>query len=354
MRFTQMLLAAAPFMFSQMAWADGLTPSRLSEREDIKIFIQGMVKKHDFDQQKLVDLFDATNLRLSIIEALDRPATSRAWYQFAPGFLSAAKVRAGVQFWHEQQFWLQKARQKYGVPEEIILAIIGVESSYGKNLGRFRAMDALATVAFEYPRRSEYFRQELEQFLLLTQEENVDPLSLHSSYAGAMGWPQFMPSSFRNYAVDFNDDGLRDIWETPADVIGSVAYYFHKFGWQANSPITITAKPREIELEALLAEKFELKRSLADWQSLNVTHEETSLAPETKASLFRLETSPGQYSYWFGLNNFYVITRYNKSVNYAMAVYQLSTLLRAEFEHPTQISLAPANASKASKTQKRR
>lgn len=353
MRFTQMLLAA-PFLLSHMTWADGLTPSRLSEREDIKIFIQGMVKKHDFDQQKLVDLFDATNLRPSIIEALDRPATSRAWYQFASGFLSAAKVRSGVQFWHEQQTWLEKAQQKYGVPEEIILAIIGIESSYGKNLGRFRAMDALATVAFDYPRRSEYFRQELEQFLLLAQEENVDPLSLYSSYAGAMGWPQFMPSSFRNYAVDFNDDGQRDIWKTPADVIGSVAYYFHKFGWQANTPIVITAKPGEVELESLLAEKFELKRSLAEWQALNINRQDTSLAPDTKASLFRLETAPGQYSYWFGLNNFYVITRYNKSVNYAMAVYQLSTLLRAEFERPSQISLAPVGISKASKTQKRR
>ena len=333
------LLIATPWILAQTCGADGLNSSRLSEREDVQTFIQTMVTKHDLDQQKLVDLFDATNLRPSIIDALDRPATSRAWYQFSPGFLSPAKVRAGVAFWHQQQPWLEKARKKYGVPEEIVLAIIGIESSYGKNLGRFRAMDALSTIAFDYPRRAEYFRQELEQFLLLTQEENVDPLSLYSSYAGAMGWPQFMPSSFRNYAVDFDEDGERDIWQTPADVIGSVAYYFNKFGWQTDGPIVAMAKPDEtVDLEPFLAERFELKRSLAEWQQLGIACDDKAIDIANKASLFKLETAPGQFSYWFGLNNFYVISRYNKSVNYAMAVTQLAKLLRNEFEHPTSTS----------------
>ncbi len=346
------LLLATPWIIAQSSWADGLSPSRLSEREDVRVFIQTMVQKHDLDQQKLVDLFDATNLRPSIVDALDRPATSRAWYQFSPGFLSSAKVRAGVAFWHQQQTWLEKARKKYGVPEEIVLAIIGIESSYGKNLGRFRAMDALTTIAFDYPRRAEYFRQELEQFLLLTQEENVDPLSLYSSYAGAMGWPQFMPSSFRNYAVDFNEDGERDIWKTPADVIGSVAYYFNKFGWQADGPVIAMAKPEEsVDLEPFLAERFELKRTLTDWQQLGITYEDKSIDAGNKASLFRLETTPGQFSYWFGLNNFYVISRYNKSVNYAMAVTQLATLLRNEFEHPSAHS-TEANTKAKTKTKR--
>lgn len=341
------LLIATPWILAQTCWADGLSSSRLSEREDVRAFIQTMVQKHDLDQQKLVDLFDATNLRPSIVDALDRPATSRAWYQFSPGFLSSAKVGAGVAFWRQQQPWLEKARKKYGVPEEIVLAIIGIESSYGKNLGRFRAMDALTTIAFDYPRRAEYFRQELEQFLLLTQEENVDPLSLYSSYAGAMGWPQFMPSSFRSYAVDFNEDGERDIWKTPADVIGSVAYYFNKFGWQADGPVIAKAKPEEsVDLEPFLAERFELKRSLSEWQQLGISCEEKSLDTNNKASLFRLETTPGQFTYWFGLNNFYVISRYNKSVNYAMAVTQLAMLLRNEFEHPSAHSTETKTNSK--------
>jgi|JI102314A2RNA_FD_contig_111_284911_length_2722_multi_3_in_0_out_0_1 membrane-bound lytic murein transglycosylase B len=335
MQTLKAVLLAAPWILSQIVSADGLTASRMSERDDIRAFIQTMVAKHDMDQQKLEDLFDATNLRSSIIDALDRPATSRAWYQFSPGFLSAAKVRSGVAFWREQESWLTKAKLKFGVPEEIIVAIIGIESAYGKNLGRFRTMDALTTIAFEYPRRSDYFRQELEQFLLLAQEENVDPLSLYSSYAGAMGWPQFMPSSFRNYAVDFDGDGERNIWKNPADVIGSVAYYFAKFGWQTGAPIVTPAQPGDIDLEPLLAERFELKRSLDEWQQLGITRLDQSINGDNKASLFRLESEPGKYSYWFGLQNFYVISRYNKSVHYSMAVTQLAALIRAEYLNPT-------------------
>lgn len=313
--------------FIQTSHADGLPASRLSERQDVQAFIAEMVKKHDWDRQYLVDLFDATNLRPAIVGALDKPSTSRAWFQFHPNFLTPQKTRSGVAFWRKHAAWLTMAQEKYGVPEEVIVAIIGVETDYGRQLGRYRAMDALATIAFGYPRRSDYFRQELEQLLLLAREENVDPLDLQSSYAGALGWPQFMPGSFRNFAVDFDGDGKRDIWRNPADVIGSVAYYFAKFGWQRDGLIAVEANADRSAVDALAADKFSLNHSVADLKALGITAQQ-AVAGDQKALVFNLETAPGEFQPWIGLNNFYVITRYNKSINYAQAVFRLSQLLR--------------------------
>lgn len=315
------------FFIAQALHADGLPASRLSERQDVQAFISEMVKKHDWDRQSLVELFDATNLRPAIIGALDKPSTSRAWYQFHPSFLTPQKIRSGVAFWRKHEAWLTKAHGKYGVPEEIIVAIIGVETDYGRNLGRYRAMDALATIAFDYPRRGEYFRQELEQLLLLAREENIDPLDLQSSYAGALGWPQFMPGSFRKYAVDFDGDGRRDIWRNSADVIGSIAYYFAKFGWQRDGLIAVEANAHRAAVDALAADRFNLNHSVADLQALGVTTQH-ALAGDQSALVFNLETAPGQFQPWIGLNNFYVITRYNKSINYAQTVFRLSQQLR--------------------------
>ena len=310
--------------------ADGLPPTRLSERQDVQAFIAQMVQKHDWDRQNLVDLFDAANLRPGIVAALDKPSTSRAWYQFHPNFLTAQKTRGGVAFWHRHREWLTKAREKYGVPEEVIIAIIGVETDYGKHLGHYRAFDALTTIAFEYPRRAEYFRQELEQFLLLAREENVDPLTLQSSYAGALGWPQFMPGSFRSYAVDFDEDGIRDIWKNPVDVIGSIAYYFSKFGWQRDDAIVQEASADDGVLDTLAAEKFNLKYTVGELQQMGIKPLQP-LDAQQKALAFNLETAPGHFQAWLGLNNFYVITRYNKSINYAIAVTRLSQSIGAAY-----------------------
>jgi membrane-bound lytic murein transglycosylase B len=211
------------------------------------------------------------------------------------------------------------------VPAEIIIAIIGVETRYGQHAGRYRVIDSLSTLAFDYPPRSKFFRSELKQYLLMTRDENVDPLSLYGSYAGAMGQPQFISSSYRRYAIDFDGDGKRDIWQNSADAIGSVANYLSIHGWQRGQPVTaqLTDKPGDASL---------LNRSLEPYVKVAELTKEglklpLALPDNEDVTLMSLEGAKGD-EYWLGMNNFYVITRYNHSALYAMAVYQLSQAIR--------------------------
>jgi membrane-bound lytic murein transglycosylase B len=290
-------------------------------------FIDEMVVSHQFDADWLSRLIGEARYQERIIEAISHPAEAKPWHQYRKIFITPSRIRGGAEFWDKHTADLVRAEEKFSVPAEIIVAILGVETAYGHNTGSYRVLDALATLAFDYPKRSQFFRSELEQFLLLSREEQVDPLALYGSYAGAMGWPQFVSSSYRSYAIDFDGDGKRDLWENPADAIGSVANYLKLHGWQPGQPIAARARlsgtgPRRSPNGGLKPE-----HSLAALRAAGLEAEQP-LPEELPATVVELDSGSGS-EYWLGLPNFYVITRYNHSALYAMAVYQLSQEIRA-------------------------
>lgn len=280
-----------------------------------------MVAQHDFNGVELANLFSQANLRPDIIEAISRPAEAKPWYQYRPIFVTDSRIEQGVQFWDEHAELLERAHAQFGVPPQMIVAIIGIETRYGRHQGRYPVLDALSTLAFDYPKRSEFFRRELEQYLLLTREEGFDAAKLMGSYAGAMGGAQFISSSYRHYAVDFDQDGKRDLWGSVADMIGSVANYFTTHGWRPGETIVVPASADGDDyqrLESSLKPQYTVQR-LRDFG----IEPQQELPDETPVSLLVLETQQGP-ELWLGLHNFYVITRYNHSALYAMAAYQLA------------------------------
>jgi len=289
-------------------------------------FIAEMTRDYGFASEQLRDLFKQAERKQAILDAISRPAERvKPWKEYRPIFLTDSRVAQGVDFWRENEAALSRAEAEYGVPAEIIVAIIGVETFYGRNTGSHRVIDALSTLGFDYPPRQPFFRQQLKEFLLLTREEQVDPLTLKGSYAGAMGLPQFMPSSFRAYAVDFDGDGHIDIWNNPTDAIGSAASYFKQHGWAAGEPVVAQAKVSGERFEEGLTVGLESQKNAGEMRALGWQFDK-SVADQTAVTAFRLEGAEGD-EYWLGLPNFYVITRYNRSVMYAMAVHQLSQLL---------------------------
>lgn len=288
----------------------------------LPVFIDNMVARHGFNKTELSRLFAKTKVRNSILGLMDRPGTGRPWYQYMPKFVNERRIQGGVEFWQENARTLSRAEATYGVPAAIIVAIIGVETIYGTQTGNVPVMDALTTLAFHYPRRADFFRDELENFLLLTREEKMNPLLPKGSYAGAMGIGQFMPSSYRQYAVDFDGDGKRNIWTNVDDAIGSVANYFKKFGWQAGQPVMMATQVRPDTNVSLLTEELNLSYTLKQLKQQGLLFHGDQ--PDNISGLLvELVTEQGT-AYWVGLQNFYVITRYNHSKHYAMAVYQLA------------------------------
>ena len=289
-------------------------------------FVAEMTRDYGFASEQLHELFAKAERKQAILDAISRPAERvKPWKEYRPIFLTDSRVAQGVDFWRENEAALARAEAEYGVPAEIIVAIIGVETFYGRNTGSHRVIDALSTLGFDYPPRQPFFRQQLKEFLLLTREEQVDPLTLKGSYAGAMGLPQFMPSSFRAYAVDFDSDGHIDIWNNPTDAIGSAASYFKQHGWAAGEPVVARAKVSGERVEEGLTVGLESQKNAGEMRALGWQFDK-SVANETAVTAFRLEGADGD-EYWLGLPNFYVITRYNRSVMYAMAVHQLSQQL---------------------------
>ena len=276
-----------------------------------------------FDEQEIRTVLRSAERQESILKAISRPAEKRlTWGEYRNIFLKQKRINQGVQFWDKYETTLQRAEQQYGVPAEIIVAIIGVETRYGRNMGSYRVIDALSTLGFDYPKRGKFFKGQLKEYFYLVRDENVDPFSLKGSYAGAMGFGQFIPSSFRNFAVDFDGDGKKDIWGNPVDAIGSVANYFKAHGWKNGAPVRSNVVLREVADEEWINNGLKPKLTLAQWSERGIKTR-TDLAVEEKATLMRMETD-GQFQHWFGLHNFYVITRYNHSRLYAMAVYELS------------------------------
>ncbi len=286
-------------------------------------FIDKMVEQHQFNRKQLLNLFAKVEKKQSILEAIARPAEKvKPWYEYRKIFITNERIAQGVQFWRENQSILREVERKYQVSAKMVVAIIGVETGYGRNTGKHRVIDALSTLAFDYPPRADFFVKELEAFLLLTKQQQQDPLNLMGSYAGAMGYGQFMPSSVRNFAVDYDGDGAINIWTNKGDAIASVANYFKAHGWQYRAPVFTLAKKTAAFNEQLLNTKAKPSRSLNEMRSLGmspVTGEYPGTLP-VEALSYQLENG---WEYWLGFNNYYVITRYNRSQMYALAAWQL-------------------------------
>lgn len=310
-------LTAALLAAGQAFAADYQNTSQVDE------FIAEMVRQHGFATEQLQKVFAQAERKQAILDAISRPAERvKPWKEYRPIFITQARIDRGVDFWRQHEAALSRAETEYGVPASIIVAIIGVETFYGGNTGSYRVMDALSTLAFDYPPRAPFFRKELREFLLLIREEQVDPLTLKGSYAGAMGLPQFMPSSFRSYAVDFDGDGRIDIWSNPTDAIGSVASYFSRHGWQPGMPVVSAARVQGERYQEGLTQGLEAEKNMAELRQLGWLSQ-SAIADDTPVTAFHLDGEQGD-EFWIGLPNFYVITRYNRSVMYAMAVNQLA------------------------------
>lgn len=297
-----------------------LDPQRVDE------FIRFMVSQHGFDESALRATFATAKGYERILEIMERPAETKPWYEYRAIFMTPERISAGVEFWQVHEAALGSAAERYGVPVEIILAIMGVETFYGRTTGSYPVLESVATLAFHYPKRGQFFRQELEQLLLLAREERVDPMSLLGSYAGAMGMPQFIASSFRHYAVDFDGDGKRNIWSDIDDVVGSIAHYLSEHGWQRGGDIALSVAQQGGNLDALMATGTNPRVTVAELVRSGVVVN-GKVDPATTASLIALE-QPQQRDYWLGFQNFDAITKYNRSVLYAMVVFQLSEELR--------------------------
>jgi membrane-bound lytic murein transglycosylase B len=293
---------------------------------EAKAFIDEMVERHAMDRAELTELFAEAQVREDILRAISRPAEGKPWHEYRPIFLTRSRIDGGVAFWNEHADILARVEKAFGVDAQVIVAIIGVETRYGGNTGSYRVLDALSTLAFEYPPRAKFFRSELEQFLLLTQEERVDRREARGSYAGAMGHGQFISSSYRNFAVDFDGDGRRDLWDSREDIIASVANYLSVHGWQLGAPVAERVEPKTRPPEELTGAGIKPSLTPAQLKAAGIQSRQAEGA-DTLASLITLEQQDGP-EYWLGFNNFYVITRYNRSPLYAMAVYQLSEEIR--------------------------
>lgn len=299
-----------------------------SQQAEAKIFMDEMISKHQFAKADLLKWMQSAEKKQNILDAISRPAEkAKPWKDYRPIFIQPQRVTTGVEFWREHADTLAAAEKKYGVEADIIVAIIGVETGFGKNMGSHRVIDALTTLAFDYPPRSPFFRSELENYLLLTREQKKDPLAFKGSYAGAMGYGQFMPSSYRNWAVDFDGDGFKDIWNNPVDAIGSVANYFKAHGWKHKNAVVIPAEFSGDKTKLLFNEIKPVKTTYKEWKKLGLkAKQKTSYTLPLLAIEF--DGAEG-LEYWLGLHNFYVITRYNRSPMYAMAVHQLSQEIKS-------------------------
>jgi membrane-bound lytic murein transglycosylase B len=317
-----LLLAACILALGAAPPANAQSAAAEAKKIEIETFISRMSEAHGFDASQIRSIFAQLKPHEGIIKAFNAPSTARPWHEFRSIFLTPTRIEGGVAFWREHADLLARAKEVYGVPEEIIVSIIGVETIYGRRLGSHRVIDALYTLGFEVPRRAQFFRGELEQFFLLARENGLDVNEVKGSFAGAMGMPQFIPSSYRNYAVDFSGNGRVDLWNDVADVIGSVANYLHRFGWNKGEPITVPARLNGTQAQAVLELGLKPQLTLADMRSKGVEAVE-ELPANMPAGLFSLENTQGE-EHWISLNNFYVITRYNRSKNYAMAVHQLA------------------------------
>ncbi|PKO58476.1 MAG: lytic murein transglycosylase B [Betaproteobacteria bacterium HGW-Betaproteobacteria-13] len=304
--------------------------SSYAEREDVQAFITDLSARHGFDAEQLSRTIGQAQKLPRVISLITPPTKRgvRSWERYRSRFIERIRIERGLDFWDEYAPILQAAEERYGVPAEIIVAIIGVETVYGRHTGNFETLSALTTLAFDYPPRADLFRRELEQLFLLAREQGREPTSYSGSYAGALGYPQFLPSSMRAYAVDFDANGMIDFEDNPLDAIGSVANYLHAHGWQPQAPVAVRARlSLDASPDPLVAAGIEPTLSADTLRDAGImaADGEAVTAPVT---LVDLETPGADVEYWLGYRNFYVITRYNRSSFYAMSVFELAQTIR--------------------------
>ena len=322
-----------------------------SDRTDVDEFVATMVDEHGFDESEVRSVLDQAVYQQSIIDAITRPAEKKPWIAYREIFVTPTRIKDGVQFAQEHWETLKSAEAEFGVPVEVIVAIIGVETNYGRNMGSYRVLDALATLGFDYPARAKFFRGQLEEFLILSCEERLKPFDhddacqreerggtlgsniaigdLVGSYAGAMGYGQFIPSSYRNFAIDYDGDGARDIWRNVVDAIGSVAAYFKDHGWESGEPVIAQVGVTETgqSIDELANSSLTPTKTVGEWKSLGIDTQDSR--DSAYASVFRYETEDA-VDYYLGYHNFYVITRYNISRLYAKAVVEIAEAIAAK------------------------
>ena len=291
--------------------------------------------EYNLDPEEVRLLLEDARFKQSIVDAMTRPAEAKPWYKYRPIFITDKRIKGGVEFWRENEALIAQASEKFGVDPQVIVAIIGVETSYGGNIGSYRVLDALTTLSFYYPTsirdRSEFFSKELMNFFILGNEESLPMDEVKGSYAGAMGLGQFMPSSYREYAVDMDGDGRRDLWSSMPDIIGSVANYLHRHGWVPGGPITFPADvSSEADMSVVAKGDYKAKTAVSELAAAGIVST-GEVSPDTLATVASLEEEDGDH-YFITFKNFYVITRYNRSPLYAMAVYELSEAVRSGFE----------------------
>ena len=292
-------------------------------------FVDSVVQHHDLNQLWVEHLLENARHDDSIIEAISRPAEAMPWHRYRRIFLTDRRIAEGVAYWHDNEKLLNRVEQEFGVPPQVITAIIGIETLYGTNMGRHRVIDALKTLGFGYPKRAEFFREELEHFLLLSRHEGFDPLVPVGSYAGAMGKPQFISSSYRAYAVDYDEDGRRDLWHSDADVVASIGNYLSEHGWRRGEPVAQRVDGDPADLARLDTGGSKPDRTVAEFLRRGIIVPDTASEPDQRAVLVGLEQENTR-EYWLGYDNFYAITRYNHSNLYAMAVHQLSEAIHVQ------------------------
>jgi len=326
----KMNLALSGFAFFVLLFSPAASSLQTSEYSQLGSMFNEVASKTNYTVDDLEALFREVSLKPRIIEIMDKPAEAMPWYRYRKIFLTEQNISKGAEYWIEHADVLARAEKEYGVPPEIIVATLGVETRFGTNTGGFRVIDALSTLGLEYPRRSKYFSKELKNFLLLTDEQELDPLAVTGSYAGAIGLPQFMPSSYRAYAVDFSGDGHSDLVNSVEDAIGSIANYYSEHGWKTGQPVSWSTTGVRSTANKLVVKKRKTDRALKDLLQRGFTMKQ-QVDPMIRAGLIKLEGEEGP-EYRVVFDNFFVITRYNTSKLYATAVQLLGEEIKSRVQ----------------------
>ena len=322
MRALLFLLFAAP----------ALVHASYSGRPEVQAFVRDLAKRHGLAESELKRVFARTQRLDPVLEAIARPAERvRSWEEYRALLVTERRIAEGVEFWKKYPRTLERAERKYGVPPEYVVAIIGVETFYGRNTGNWRVVDALTTLAFDYPPRAGFFRSELESYLLMAREMGIDVFSVRGSYAGAIGIPQFMPSSARRYAVDFDGNGKIDLQKSRTDSIGSVANFLKVHGWERDADVLVHARVAGEAWRAFVDARFEPKHSMTDLRQAGIEFDSPQPAGAAGV-LIELASAERPSDFRVGLRNFHVITRYNRSAFYAAAVADLARELKKGYD----------------------
>lgn len=325
------MIRIAIFLLGSLLSAPVLASS-YAGRPEVEAFVRELAQRHGFQEKALKRVFSRVQRVEPVLDAISRPAERvRSWEEYRAVLVTERRIAEGVEFWRRYSRTLERAQRKYGVAPEYVVAIIGVETFYGRNTGNWRVVDALTTLAFDYPPRAGFFRSELENYLLLARDAGVDVFSMRGSYAGAMGIPQFMPSSARSYAVDFDGNGKIDLQKSRSDAIGSVANFLKLHGWQRDADVLLEARVAGDAWRVYADGRLEPKHSLVALREAGIEFDSPQPAGAA-AALIELASAERPSDYRIGLRNFYVITRYNRSALYAAAVADLARELRKAYD----------------------